>query len=45
MPPETACTWPYEAMYSDEEYKYNYDKKLVNAKSFFGKLILGDRKY
>ena len=39
MPPATACTWPYEAMYSDEEDKYNYDKKLENAKSFFGKLI------
>ena len=36
MPPATACTWPYEEMYKDKDY--DYDKKLENAKSFFGGL-------
>lgn len=36
MPPATACTWPYEEMYKDDNY--DYEEKLANAKSFFGEL-------
>lgn len=42
LPPATACVWPYRGMYSDdvhrhesESQKYNYDKRLENAKNFF----------
>lgn len=36
MPPATACIWPYEEMYKDNDY--DYEKKLANAKSFFDDL-------
>lgn len=38
MPPATACVWPYEEMYNNNQEKYNYEIKLDNAKSFFKEL-------
>ncbi|MCK6462815.1 MAG: AAA family ATPase [Candidatus Pacebacteria bacterium] len=45
IPPATACIWPYGEMYSDdvqressESQKYNYDKRLQNAKDYFANL-------
>jgi len=45
LPPATTCVWPYEGMYSDDvnrpkgsQQRYNYDKRLENAKSFFRQL-------
>lgn len=44
LPPSTICIWPYEEMYGDDvknvhgSQTYNYDKRLENAKEFFGEL-------
>ena len=38
LPPSTACTWPYAEMYRDDDGQYDYDKKLLRAKDFFGSL-------
>lgn len=40
IPPATACTWPYEAMYNKEGVKkdsggYDYDKRLEHANAHF----------
>lgn len=39
IPPATACTWPYEAMYNKPDVKegngYNYDKRLEYAEEYF----------
>lgn len=39
IPPATACTWPYEAMYNMEGVKkgsgYDYDKRLEHAEAHF----------
>lgn len=47
LPPATACTWPYEPMYSDEVKRaegegqqFDYDKRLKLAKDFFSDLSL-----
>lgn len=45
VPPATACVWPYEVMYGDDvlkpinsKQKYDYDKRLNNAKQYFNQL-------
>ncbi|TDT44567.1 ATP-dependent exoDNAse (exonuclease V) alpha subunit [Halospina denitrificans] len=40
IPPATACTWPYEAMYNKEGVKksgggFDYDKRLEHAEAHF----------
>ena len=39
IPPATACTWPYEAMYNREGVRrgngYDYDKRLAYAEEYF----------
>jgi exodeoxyribonuclease V alpha subunit len=45
IPPATVCTWPYEAMYSDDVQnrsgsgqKFDYEYRLKKAKDYFAKL-------
>ena len=48
LPPSTACTWCYEAMYNDEvetrgesSQKYNYDKRKAAAEKYFAQFEPG----
>lgn len=42
LPPATVCIWPYEEMYGDDVKRpggtFDYDKRLQNAKDFFGRI-------
>ena len=48
LPPYTACTWCYEAMYNDDvtahgntKQKYNYDKRKEGAEKYFSQFEPG----
>jgi len=42
LPPATVCLWPYEWMYGDDVKRpngtFDYDKRLENARTFFGQV-------